>query len=247
LVVHRASRRAKPHREKLRFALNWKPEVAVMALAGCGLLVFLRLALYVGMGEVDELDRRILLGLRNAADPALTLGPPWIGEMVRDFTAFGGFTAVTLLTLASAGGLWLAKKRRTALTALLAVAGGIAINYFLKELFHRARPDLVPHGSYVTSSSFPSGHSLVSAVTFLTLGAVLANVQPRPALKIYVFSLALALTGMVGFSRVYLGVHWPSDVLAGWCAGLVWSALVWWITRRFQRKGTIEPEPVQKS
>ncbi|MEO6711635.1 MAG: phosphatase PAP2 family protein [Planctomycetota bacterium] len=217
----------------------------MVAVVGCGLLVFLRLALYVGRGEVDDLDRRILLGLRNATDPALTLGPPWVGEAVRDCTALGGFTAITLLTLAVTGGLALNGKGRTALTALFAIIGGVGINYFLKELFHRARPDLVPHGSYVTSSSFPSGHSLLSAVTYLTLGAVLARVQPTRALKIYVFALASILTGLVGFSRVYLGVHWPSDVLAGWTAGLIWAALVWWITLRFQRKGTIEPEPPQ--
>ncbi|HTF89610.1 MAG TPA: phosphatase PAP2 family protein [Planctomycetota bacterium] len=245
MVILKKPEASKPVRENPRGSWSPEPGWVVVAVVGCGLLVFLRLALYVGRGEVDELDRRILLGLRNATDPSLTYGPPWVGEVVRDFTALGGFAAITFLTLAVAGGLALNGKGRTALTALSAVIGGFAINYALKELFHRARPDLVPHGSYVSSSSFPSGHSLLSAVTYLTLGAVLARVQPTKALKIYVFALAAILTGLVGMSRVYLGVHWPSDVLAGWTAGLIWAALVWWITLRFQRKGTIEPEPPQ--
>lgn len=241
MVISHQPGDSKPRREKARGLPEW----GVLAVVGCGTLVFLWLAVYVDTGNVDELDRRILLALRNATDPSHTLGPPWVGELMRDLTALGGFAAITFVTVALTGGLALSGKVRTALTALFAIVGGIAINYGLKELFDRARPDVVPHGSYVTSSSFPSGHSLVSAVTYLTLGAVLARVQPTRALKIYMFALAVILTGLVGFSRVYLGVHWPSDVLAGWSAGFVWAALVSWITLRFQRRGTIEPEPPQ--
>ena len=221
-------------------------ELLSILFVSAGIVVFLRLAHYVGVGEVDELDRRILLALRNSADFSDPIGPRWLEELMRDFTALGGFGALTFFTAATVGGLALARKGRTALTTLGAIVGGLLLGLALKALFDRARPDLVPHGSYVSTSSFPSGHSMLSAVTYLTLGAVLARVQTTRLLKIYVISLAAFLTFLVGASRVYLGVHWPSDVLAGWCAGVVWSLSVWLVTRRFQREGMIEPEPPQE-
>jgi undecaprenyl-diphosphatase len=227
---------------------EWVQRVELLSilLVSAGIVIFLRLARYVGLGEVDELDRRILLALRDSADPSDPIGPLWLEELMRDFTALGGFGALTFLTAATVGGLALAKKGRTALTTLGAIVGGLALGLVLKALFDRARPDLVPHGSYVSTSSFPSGHSMLSAVTYLTLGAVLARVQTTRLLKIYVITLAALLTFLIGASRVYLGVHWPSDVLAGWSAGVVWSLSVWLVTRRFQREGTIEPEPPQE-
>lgn len=218
-------------------------ELLSVFLVSTGIVVFLRLAGYVGLGEVDELDRWLLLALRDASDPSNPIGPHWFEELVRDFTALGGIGAITLLCAATAGGLALAKKGRTALTLLGAIVGGVALSLALKALFQRERPDLVPHGSFVSTSSFPSGHSMLSAVTYLTLGAVLASVQTTRLLKVYVVALAATVTLLVGFSRVYLGVHWPSDVVAGWSAGLVWALAIWLLTRYFQREGTIEPEP----
>ena len=90
--------------------------------------------------------------------------------------------------------------------------------------------------------SFPSVHSLMSAVVYLTLGALLARMVARRRLKFYVLTLAVTLTGLVGISRVYLGVHYPSDVLAGWCVGLSWASLCWLVGRKLQRQGAIERE-----
>ena len=81
---------------------------------------------------------------------------------------------------------------------------------------------------------------MMSAVVYLTLGALVARLTPRRALRFYVLGVAVALTAMVGATRVYLGVHYPSDVLAGWCAGLVWASLCWLVERRLQRSGSIE-------
>jgi undecaprenyl-diphosphatase len=217
-----------------------------MALGGL-CFVFLFLGRYVWLGEVNDLDSRLLLALRSRTDPSDPLGPAWLEALVRDYTSLGGFGALAFLVLATTGGLALAGKGRTALSTLVAIAGGLVLSLALKALFQRERPDLVPHGAYVHSSSFPSGHSMLSAVTYLTVGAVLARVQPTRVLKIYVITLALLLTGLIGFSRVYLGVHWPSDVVAGWSAGLVWAITVWLITRRFQHQGTIEPAPDEES
>ncbi len=112
----------------------------------------------------------------------------------------------------------------------------------LKQLFSRPRPDLVPHESFVYTASFPSGHSMMAAVTYLTLGALLARVQPRRQVKAYLLVLAALVTLLVGISRVYLGVHWPTDVLAGWAAGAIWALLSWLVARWLQRRGQVEPD-----
>ena len=105
----------------------------------------------------------------------------------------------------------------------------------LKQFYDRPRPDLVPHGSYVYSASFPSGHSTLAAATFLTLATVIASLEPRRATKALTYVVAVALTIMVGFSRVYLGVHWPSDVLGGWCLGAAWALAGWIVLNRVTR------------
>ena len=238
----------KPSRPRSRpDSLSWigKVELLSFTLLLSGVFVFLCLAHYAGLGEVHELDRRILLLFRNATDTGDPIGPEWFEELVRDFTALGGHGALTFLTLAVAGGLALAKKGRTAVALVAAIAGGFTLSLGLKALFQRARPDLVPHGAFVASSSFPSAHSMLSMVAYLTLGAVLARVQSTRIFKVYVVALVGILTLLIGLSRIYLGLHWPSDVVAGWSAGVVWAMAVWLVTRRFQHQGTIEAEPVE--
>ena len=223
-------------------------ELAILTALACiagGLWVFIRLAQYVNAGEVSRIDERLVLALRSSADPADPIGPRWFEEMMRDFTALGGHAVLGMLTLAAIVYLLLLEKRGTALMAFIAIAGGMLVSVVLKDFFDRARPELVPHGMHVYTKSFPSGHSMLSAVTYLTLGAVLARVQPRRLLKVYLIALALGIAVLVGASRVYLGVHWPSDVLAGWAAGSVWALVVWGVTHLLQRTGNIEPEPVE--
>jgi undecaprenyl-diphosphatase len=110
----------------------------------------------------------------------------------------------------------------------------------LKMGFERPRPDLVPHATQVYTASFPSGHAMLSAVTYLTLGALLSRVQRRRRVKAFFLGLALTLTLLIGLSRVYLGVHWPSDVLAGWCIGAAWASLCWFVALQLQRSGQVE-------
>jgi undecaprenyl-diphosphatase len=220
--------------------------VSVLTLLCGGLLVFTRLAQYVEIGKVSSFDERLVLALRTPGNTADPIGPRWFEEMMRDFTALGGTAVLVSLTAAALVYLLLIKKRGTALMALVAIGGGIVASLLLKDFFDRPRPDLVPHGSFVYTKSFPSGHSMLSTVTYLTLGAVLARVQPSRLLKIYLIALALGISAIVGASRVYLGVHWPSDVLAGWAAGSVWALGVWATTHLLQRTGKIEPEPKEK-
>jgi undecaprenyl-diphosphatase len=205
-----------------------------------GLWAFLAIAGEVMAGDTQEMDNRLILALRNPDDPSDPIGPRWVEEMGRDVTALGGVAVLTLVTLGVVGYLLLARKWHAALLVLAAGGGGLVLSGLLKDSYERPRPALVPHLSHVVTSSFPSGHSMMSAVVYLTLGALLARMTERRALKVYFLLVALLLTFLVGLSRVYAGVHYPTDVLAGWSAGLVWAMLCWLVARYLQRRGTVE-------
>ena len=226
---------------KLWRTLRADGEMLVVFL-GCALLalIFLKLASEVLEGETFAIDRHIITGLRSAADPALPIGPNWLRVMMLDITAIGDFTGLTLITTIVTGFLIVARKYRTAAFVALSVIGGAILNAALKGLFGRPRPDLVAHLVEVTDTSFPSGHAMNSAVVFLTLGALLARTQEKRAVRIYLIAVAILLTLAVGASRVYLGVHWPSDVIAGWCVGATWASLCWIAARFLQRRDGIE-------
>jgi len=194
-------------------------------------------------GETTSLDERILLAMRNPQDLADPIGPSWVEEVGRDFTALGGGSVLAFLTLSVVGYLLLQRRAAIAGLVIVAVVGGSLLGLLFKAEFNRPRPSLVPHAMYVYNSSFPSGHSMSSAATYLTLGALLARTQARRVLKLYFLSLALLLTLLVGVSRVYLGVHWPTDVLAGWTAGALWALLCWLVARWLQQRGQVEPTP----
>jgi undecaprenyl-diphosphatase len=214
----------------------------VLVLAAGGIWSFAEIAEEVTEGETRQVDEAILLAFRNPEDRSDPLGPPWMEEVQRDFTALGGIPVLLLLTGAAGAFLVLDGKRHAALMVLAAVGGALLWSSLLKEGFERPRPDLVPHGAHVYSASFPSAHSMMSAATYLTLGALLARVQPRRRLKIFLLGFAVFLTLIVGCSRIYLGVHWPTDVLAGWTAGSVWALLCWLAARWLQRRGKVEAE-----
>jgi len=225
------------------------PLILLVLIAG-GVWLFAELADEVVEGGTRTVDRAVLLALREPSDLSDPIGPPWMEEAVRDFTGLGSMAVLALLTLAVCGFLILDGKKRVAILVFVAVAGGLLGSTLLKAGFQRARPELVPHRVVVSSSSFPSGHSMNAAATYLTLGALLARIQKRRRLRVFILSVAALLTLLVGFSRVYLGVHWPTDVLAGWTAGGVWAFLCWMVALRLQRKGAIEkpgegepPEP----
>ncbi|MDO8863458.1 phosphatase PAP2 family protein [Haliea sp. E1-2-M8] len=207
-----------------------------------GVWAFVELADEVAEGDTTSIDETLLLSLRNPADHTDPLGPAWLEELGRDFTALGGVGVLVLVSLGALGYLLLARRYRAALFASVAVPGGILLSTLMKVGFDRPRPDLVPHDSIVYTASFPSGHAMMSAVTYLTLAALLIRVQPALRLKAYILLLAILLTLLVGMSRVYLGVHWPTDVLAGWTAGAAWAALCWLAMRWMQRRGQVETE-----
>jgi undecaprenyl-diphosphatase len=201
---------------------------------------FIELADEVLEGNTQSFDRWFVQILRDSNNPADPIGPPWVEEMGRDATALGGIAWLTFTTLVIAIFLCLQGKLRMMVFMLAATGSGAILSILLKNLFGRPRPSLVPHLSHVSTSSFPSGHSLLAAVVYLTLGSLLAAVMPNRKLQIYVLSVAVMLTLFVGASRVYLGVHYPTDVLAGWLAGLVWALLCWLVARWLQLQEKVE-------
>jgi undecaprenyl-diphosphatase len=222
---------APPGGEDVRERLREPRILAAMAAASAGLWVFVEVADEVLEGEAAAVDRTLLLMFRSSTDAAEMLGPAWLESAARDITALGGLAVLGLIVAIAAGFLFLAGRRRTALFVAAATGGGALASTVLKLAFSRPRPDLVPHAAEVTSASFPSGHAMVSAVVYLTLAALLARLVATNRLKVYIIGVAVLLTLLIGVSRIYLGVHWPSDVLAGWAAGSAWALGSWAVAR----------------
>jgi undecaprenyl-diphosphatase len=225
---------------------NWAQFVllsAVCVLAG-GLFAFASIMDEVGEGETHAFDEAVLLALRNPADRADPIGPQWLEIMFRDYTSLGSHAVLGLIGVLAFGYLVLQRKMLSAGMLAFSFAGGMVLNSLLKLSFDRARPDLVAHLVEVHTASFPSGHAMLSAVCYLTLGTLLAGVAEQRRYKVYILSAAIGLMVLVGSSRVYLGVHWPTDVLAGWCLGAAWAMACWlavraillWRNRRIGRR-----------
>jgi undecaprenyl-diphosphatase len=213
---------------------------AILASAAL-LLTFGLIASEVMEGSTLAFDRHVVLAFRSAANPSVPIGPPWLQEMARDITALGGFVVIAIVLLAVVGYLFLAGTRAAAWLVLAAVLGGVSLNSLLKLAFARPRPDFIEPAARVFTASFPSGHAAVSAITYLTLAALLSRTTASRALRIHFVAIGITLTLLVGLSRVYLGVHYPTDVLAGWCIGSAWALGCWAVMTRLQREHQVEP------
>lgn len=199
-----------------------------------GYFLFGKLVSEILEGESHIIDTKILMFMRDPSDRNVLWGPGWFQEMMRDITGLGGIGILTLITIACAIYFFIIRKANLAFYILVSVGTGVLFSNFLKSYFDRPRPDLVPYGSIIYTASLPSGHALMSAVVYLTLGAIIAETQSSRSVKIYILSIATMISVLVGISRVYLGVHWPSDVLAGWLAGVSW-ALMFWLVVHYSR------------
>lgn len=216
---------------------EWRILVAVVLILG-GIWLTAGVAEAVMEGETHEIDRMILLALREPGDVSDPLGPRWFEEMVRDYTSLGGTAILVLLVTAVSGYLAMLRRYKRLVVLLTAVIGGVILSSLLKGIFDRPRPDLILESSYAFNASFPSGHALLSAATYLTLGGLLAQIQKRFRLKAFVLLFSILIMVVVGFSRLYLGVHWPSDVLAGWTIGAIWALLCWSVANWLQEHDT---------
>jgi undecaprenyl-diphosphatase len=201
--------------------------VALFVFAG-GALAFLEIAEEVAEGDTASLDRAILYAFREPENPAEPIGPDWLDMAAMDITAFGSAIGLGLIVFLVAG-LFLSLRRwREAFMLVAAPLTGVAISQGLKLLFARERPDSIVRAVEVVNASFPSGHAMLSAVTYLTLAALVERFTASRRVQLYAMAAGVFITLLVGMSRVYLGVHWPSDVLAGWCIGAAW-AIAWWL------------------
>lgn len=214
--------------------------LAVVVLAA-GAWAFAGIAEVVAEGEGRAAEEQILLAFRVPGDTADPVGPVEVEEAVRDLTALGGVLLTALATLLGAAFFLLDRRPRAAAFLVGSIVGGVAVTFALKAGFDRPRPDLVAHQMEALSASFPSGHSATAAVVYLTLGALVARSLPRTRLRAFVVAVAVVLTLGIGASRVYLGVHWPTDVLAGWTVGAAWALAAWLVERDLRRRGWIEP------
>lgn len=189
--------------------------------------VFLKVLSEVLEGDTHALDAWILHLLRTQQDAPQPIGPVWLQEAIRDLTAMGSPAVLVLMAGMVWGYLVLGGHWAMAWLTLAATGGGVIVAMGLKTLISRDRPDALFHATVASGYSFPSAHAMMSAVVYLTLGALVARLAPRLRLRVFVMACAVTLTGLVGISRIYLGVHWATDVLAGWSAGLAWALLCW--------------------
>ncbi|MGG7579668.1 phosphatase PAP2 family protein [Rhizobium sp. Nf11,1] len=215
--------------------------ITVASIAG-GLFLLQRLTSEVIEGETLRFDESILLALRHQGDLSMPIGPAWLTHAVGDITSLGGITVLSLMTVLITVYLLLDRRWPIAIFVFSSVLSGWLASTLLKILVARPRPDVVPHLVEVSDLSFPSGHAMVSAVTYLTLGALLARTQRYPSTRIFVMGAGVFLAVIIGLSRIYLGVHYPTDVFAGWCAGALWALGCWLVSKQF-----ISSRPVDDS
>jgi undecaprenyl-diphosphatase len=207
-----------------------------------GLFLFISLASEVREGETHAFDERILLGLRVPGDLGTPIGPYWLNHAMNDITALGGTTVLSLMTILATTYLLLGRRQEIAAFMFLSILGGWLVSQVAKLGIARPRPDIVPHLVEVHNMSFPSGHAMLSAVTYLTLAALLSRAEQYRSTRIFLLGTGILLTLLIGISRIYLGVHYPTDVLGGWCAGATWAAGCWLVSRRFISAKPAVPE-----
>ncbi len=207
--------------------------IALSVLAG--ILVFISISDEVAEGDTQYIDTYILKSLREPNDLSKPAFPEWVTASMKDLTSLGSETVLVLITLIVTGYLLLRKKYYWLWMVLIATIGGALLVWGLKEFIGRTRPTLVTHLLEEKSLSFPSGHSMMSAIVYLTQAALLSRIEENRKAKIYIISTALMLTILIGISRVYIGVHYPTDVLAGWVAGISWALLCWYISSLLEK------------
>lgn len=191
-------------------------------------------------GTTQRYDEWVLRALREPGSTTDPLGPEWFEDMWRDITALGSGTVLTLVTAGCAGYLLMRGRRRMLVLLVVATVGGLLVSLLLKNLFARPRPEFAAPDTYVLTASFPSGHSMLAAIVYLTLGVLLARTSDRYRYKLYFVLMALLVTILIGLSRIYLGAHYPTDVLAGWSIGLIWALACWLVAYFLQKRGAIE-------
>jgi undecaprenyl-diphosphatase len=222
-----------------------QPRILIPVAAAFG---FLSLTLFIASGRSFAFDRSVVLFFRETGDPSMPIGPAWLREAVRDVTAFGSTVGLGLMTIAAGLTLWLCRHRHLAVGLVLTVIGATAVSTVLKIVIGRDRPDIVEHAALTFTASFPSGHAFLSAVTLLSIAGFVGLAARRDDITRLCIVLAWGMIVMIGMSRIYLGVHWPTDVIGGWCLGIAWSSVsVALLGRSMARAEGLNPDSVRAS
>lgn len=219
----------------LRFARAEAVLLGALAVVTLAVMGFVEVADDMTEADGQRFDRIVLEAVRTPGNPHDPIGPQWVEIAVTDLTALGGIAVLVALTAIVCGFLMIRRRGIAAMFILTALGGGIALSQGLKRYFARERPPLEYQAAEAVNASFPSGHAMLSAVVYLTIGAIVARAMPQRRLKLYVMTVAVLLAAIVGLSRIYLGVHWATDVMAGWCVGAAWAATCWLAARLFER------------
>ncbi|MBR3193432.1 phosphatase PAP2 family protein [Bosea sp. (in: a-proteobacteria)] len=202
---------------------------------------FIGLAFYVASDGSAGLDSALVMLFRDPANPSLPLGPAWFREMMRDLTALGSFIGLGVATVIATLTLRLCGHRTLAFGLVLNVLSAVAASTLLKLAFGRERPDIVEHAALTFTASFPSGHAFLAAVVLLSIASFAGIASRRADIARLCLWVAWALIIAIGVSRIYLGVHWPSDVLGGWCLGIAWSSLATFVIGRMAARSEVNP------
>ncbi len=211
-----------------------------------GVWSFALIASEMQEGETQAFDAWAVKALRQPGNLAQPVGPGWLVEVARDITSFGGGALLIILSSIVVGFLCLKRNFRAAAFLFAVLIGGTLLDVSLKLWFARPRPTLVPRLTSFSSDSFPSGHSMLSTIAYLSIGVVLARMMEGRNAKIYFLAVGAGIAFAVGLSRIYLGVHYPTDVLAGWLAGLTWAIVCNLAAQHLQRRRDVEPPNVEQ-
>lgn len=208
--------------------------LSALLIIGLGISVFADLAEDMREGDGQAFDQWVLHWMQPVAGQPR--GPWWLHEAAGDITSLGGVAVLTLLALVAIGFLLILKKRLSAVLLIVGLAGGVVLSEGLKALFERERPPSVYQAVETLNASFPSGHALLSTVFYLTVAVMMTRAFPRRRLKAYVLGVGMVFALLVGLTRIYLGAHWTTDVLAGWSIGAAWAMALWLVSYAIERR-----------
>lgn len=210
-------------------------ELVAVALIAGALLAFAAIADEMQEAPGRTFDLWVLQTLHPGPNLRDAIGPRWLEHAMLDLTSIGSVAVLASVSVIAIGYLLIERHASRAFALVLALVGGLALSETLKLVFERSRPPDAYRAAEVVNASFPSGHALLSTVVYLSLGAMLARAMPKRELRFYVMAVAILLALAVGATRIYLGVHWTTDVLAGWCLGASWATACWLVERTIRR------------
>ena len=208
--------------------------LGALAIITLGIVTFVEIADDMTEADGQAFDQMVLHWMQPVAGQPR--GPWWLHEATADITSLGGIAVLGLFAIVAIGILFILRKRLSAFLLVLGLAGGVALSEGLKALFERQRPPAAYQAVETLNASFPSGHALLSTVFYLTVAVMMTRAFPRQRLKAYVLGVGMVFALLVGVTRVYLGAHWASDVMAGWCVGAAWAMALWLVSYAVERR-----------